>query len=220
MNPKDNPINRYYKQIPDLRFAVLTEAEERDLFLRARSGEEEARQFLIENHLLFAATEARRRARGKLPEEDVVSAGNAALMQCIDRFDPNKGARFTTFLRFYIRAEVSKLWQERDPVDYKKNYPKGDDTSPAFNRPLEDTFEEPHYAADEFKTIVLGVLESACKELTEAEQKLLKRVYEDGVSFAEIGREEGGISREAIRTRHERLLKKLRVIFKGAKELK
>lgn len=220
MNPKDNPINRYYKQIPDLRFAVLTEAEERDLFLRARSGEEEARQFLIENHLLFAATEARRRSRGKLPEEEVVSAGNAALMQCIDRFDPNKGARFTTFLRFYIRAEVSRLWQERDPVDYKKNYPKDDDSDPAFRQPLESEVETPDYAGDEFKTIILGVLKNARKDLTDVEQKLLKRVYEDGASFAEIGREEGGISREAIRTRHERLLKKLRARLKNAEELK
>lgn len=63
-------------------------------------------------------------------------------------------------------------------------------------------------------------MKNARKDLTDVEQKLLKRVYEDGASFAEIGREEGGISREAIRTRHERLLKKLRARLKNAEELK
>jgi RNA polymerase sigma factor (sigma-70 family) len=211
-----NPIHKYYQQEPDLRFAVLSAEQEKDLFLRARKGDEEARTFLIENHLLFTAQAARQRSKGKLPDDEVVSAANSALMNCIDRFDPNRGARFTTYLRFYIRAAISKLWTERDPVDYKKHFPVDEPEDPAFRAPLEEQVETPDYAGQELKTLMFEALLKIRSTLSESDQRLLRRHYDDGATFADIGREENPpVSREAIRTRHKRLLGKLRSVIKG-----
>lgn len=221
MNEKprqENPLDNYYKQKPDLRFAVLTQEEEFRLFRELKAGNEESRKFLIENHLLFAAQEARKRARGKLPDEDVVSAGNSALMACIDRFDPTKGARFTTYLRLYIRAAVSRLWTERDPVNYRKNFPEDTELDGQFRAPLEDSTETPDFAGSEFTAKCLEHLDHLKEALTDQERELLEAHYSRNEGFAEIAVREG-VSREAIRTRHERLLAKLRKGFKNVSEL-
>src|SRR5688572_4472612 len=216
-----NPLHKYYQSEPDLRFALLSSEQERDLFVRARGGDAEARTFLIENHLLFTAQEARKRSKGKLPDDDAVSAGNEALMNCIDRFDPNFGARFTTFLRFYIRAAISKLWLARDPVNYKKHFPVDEPDEPAFRAPLEDQTETPDYAGDEMKILLLDALARIRETLSDDEKRLIDLHYEQDINFADIGRRENPpVSREAIRTRHARLMTKLRAEMSKIQEIK
>jgi RNA polymerase sigma factor (sigma-70 family) len=146
-----------------------------------------------------------------------VSAGNHALMTCIDRFDASKGARFTTYLRYFIRAKVSELWRERDPVNYKKHFPTDSETDMSFREPLEDNTETPDYGGDEFREKMLEALATVRKDLESDEQFLLKQVYEEKKSFAEIARAQG-VSREAVRTQHLRLLRRLKSFLKPVRK--
>ena len=85
--------DRYYPLNTDLSFEGPTLEEERELFRKMKNGDAAARELIIKNHLLFVANEARKLARGKFPDNDVVSAANEALMEAVDRghFDIHDG---------------------------------------------------------------------------------------------------------------------------------
>jgi len=231
MDPKNN-TNPYYKTSHDLRFAVLTPEQESTLFSRMKE-DPSAREFLIENHLLFAQTTAQKMAQGRLPGDEVISSANEALMECIDKFDATRGARFTTYLRFYIRRAISDLWRSIDPVDYKRRFPKPEEledlkpssiqdpegASPfASAKNPDDVIFTPDYAGDDFKRVTLGLLEKFSSKLSSSERLLLNRVYHEEMSFADVGRLDG-CSREAVRNQHNRVIEKLRRAFRSAKEL-
>ncbi len=218
----DKNRNPYYRDNPDLRFAVLTSQQEKELFARMKGSDkvtaEEARTFLIENHLLFAQTKAQKLAKNELPADEVISAANEALMMCIDRFDANRGARFSTYLAFYIRRAISQAWQLKDPVNYRGKFPEPEKLDTLNPAPLVEEAVTPDYEGEDFRRAALDVLEKHRSALTKKEQELLRKHYEEGKNFAEIGLEEG-VSREMIRVRHDAILKKLRRRVVKAPEL-
>lgn len=191
----DDQTQRYYPPNTDLSFDPVSPEEERDLFQRARKGDTEARTKIIENHLLFAASEARRMVRGRLPDNDVVSAANLALMTALDRFDYTLGNRFTSYLRPFIKGAVSALW--------KQSVPTGDSEA---NITLA---VEPQHAEEDYKAFLHDALTKCRSVLTAKESKLLTLVYDKGLSFAEVARKQK-VSREWIRLSHNSALEKLR----------
>src|SRR3954453_20034632 len=87
---------------------LLTAAEERNLSRRAREGDEEARQHLIERNLRLVISIAKKyRGRG-VPFEDLIQEGNAGLIKAVERFDPSLGNRFSTYATWWIRQAVTR----------------------------------------------------------------------------------------------------------------
>lgn len=209
--------DRYYSPDQDLHFKLTTEAEERSLFLQARAGDEIAREFLIHNHLLFAATTARRMVKGRLPEDEVISAANAALMNAFEKFDPNYGTRFTTYLRPFIRGAICQLWRSKNPVRYGDQFPDADaEHVHVFDKVVavegfEQTIYPDHEAVDE-KRFLLARIEDFRDELNDKERELLRLAYQEELSFAEIGRQRG-VTRAAIQAAHRKVIVKLRGMF-------
>jgi DNA-directed RNA polymerase sigma subunit (sigma70/sigma32) len=108
--------NQYYQNGENLRFTMVTAEQEKELFLKAREGDQESREFLIRNHLLFCANFGRKRNRGALPEDEVISAVNEALMKAIDSFNPGYGSRFTRYLIPFLRGAIANLWKSKNIV--------------------------------------------------------------------------------------------------------
>jgi RNA polymerase sigma factor (sigma-70 family) len=211
---------------------MLTREQETELFVKARAGDSEAREFLIKNHLLFAARHARQLVRGKLPDNDVVSAANFAVMRAFDKFDHTLGHRFTVYLKFFIRGEIASLWRNLSTVRMKIPG-KPDQNAPT--RALNDVGEyhssnspktyagrvpiptdDPHQEAeeDEHLSHLQALLNESKLSLNPHEQDIIRRVYEEQKNFAEIGRE-NGVTREAIRATHDRALAKLQKAMKA-----
>lgn len=109
--------NKYYKEGTDLTYTDITHEQERELFVKAKAGDQKSADFLVTNHLLFAANEGRKWSRGKLPEDEVISAANEALMIAFGRFDPTRNNRFSSFLRPFIRGAIATLWRSKNAVD-------------------------------------------------------------------------------------------------------
>lgn len=205
--------NQYYPKNQNIRFTMLTREQETELFTQARAGDEKAREFLIKNHLLFAAREARRLTKGRLPDNDVVSAANMALMKAFERFNHRLGNRFTSYLKPFIRGEVATLWKNLSTVPVpadKKESPAGFDP-----KPLSLATEDPHAEVerDEHWTHLQKVLDECKSALTPKEQSLLTLIYTDGLNFAEVARKMG-ISRQAISVKHRDAIEKLKTAFK------
>jgi RNA polymerase sigma-B factor len=114
---------------------VAREAEERWLFARYRGDNDPAaREALVERFLPLATKLARRYHRGDVPLEDLVQVASLGLLNAIDRFDPERGAAFTTFAVPTIAGEVKryfrdKAWAVRVPRDLNELSLRVDRTS-------------------------------------------------------------------------------------------
>src|SRR5215207_5113262 len=87
---------------------LLTHQEEIDLSKRAKKGDKAARKRLIEKNLRLVVSIAKKsRGRG-LSFEDLIQEGNIGLMKALEKFDPDRGFRFSTYATWWIRQAVQK----------------------------------------------------------------------------------------------------------------
>src|SRR5919202_3937950 len=90
------------------RGRLLTRREEVALSRRAHSGDRQARSRLIEKNLRLVVWEAKKyRGRG-LPFEDLIQEGNIGLTKAIEKFDPDRGYRLSTYATWWIRQAVQR----------------------------------------------------------------------------------------------------------------
>src|SRR3712207_4171605 len=101
-----NPLARYFGQIGSGR--LLTHEEEIDLGRRAREGDKMARSKLIEKNLRLVIPVAKKYRGMGLPFGDLIQEGNIGLMKAADKFDPEKGFRFSTYATWWIRQAIQR----------------------------------------------------------------------------------------------------------------
>ena len=85
---------------------LLSPEEEITLGLRIRQGDIQARDELVEANLRFVYTCAEKFSTYNVPQEELISAGNAALTASADRFDPTYGTRFISYAVHYIKQSM------------------------------------------------------------------------------------------------------------------
>jgi RNA polymerase primary sigma factor len=87
---------------------LLTAEQENELAARVRRGDAAARDWMIRANLRFVIKIAREYEHLGLPLLDLISEGNIGLMLAVDRFDPRKGARLTTYAVLWIRQSIRR----------------------------------------------------------------------------------------------------------------
>jgi RNA polymerase sigma-32 factor len=89
------------------RFALLEREQEYALAKRWREhGDRNAAHQLVTSHLRLAAKIAMNYRGYGLPMSEIISEGNVGLMQALNRFEPDKGFRFSTYAIWWIRASI------------------------------------------------------------------------------------------------------------------
>ena len=94
----------YLKEISGI--PLLTREQEADLARRARAGDEAAKARLIESNLRLVVQVARRYLNRGLPLPDLIEEGNLGLLRAVDKFDPERGLRFSTYGVWWIRQAI------------------------------------------------------------------------------------------------------------------
>ncbi len=87
---------------------LLTHAEEIDLSNRAKEGDKKARQRLIEKNLRLVVSVAKKYRGMGLPFEDLIQEGNIGLIKAVEKYDPDRGYRFSTYATWWVRQAVQR----------------------------------------------------------------------------------------------------------------
>src|SRR5438552_6175420 len=94
----------YLKEIA--RIPLLSREEEHDLARRARAGDEKAKAHLVEANLRLVVQIARRYLNRGLPLPDLIEEGNLGLLRAVEKFEPERGLRFSTYGTWWIRQAI------------------------------------------------------------------------------------------------------------------
>ncbi|HEY3284680.1 MAG TPA: RNA polymerase sigma factor RpoD/SigA [Armatimonadota bacterium] len=98
------------------RQGLLTATMEMELARRAQKGDERARTTLIESHLRLVASVARRYLRPGLSLGDLIQEGTIGLIRAVDKFDPDRGVRLSTYAVWWIRQSIERAIAETGDV--------------------------------------------------------------------------------------------------------
>ncbi|HZN46678.1 MAG TPA: RNA polymerase sigma factor RpoS [Ramlibacter sp.] len=90
------------------RTTLFTAEEEFQTATRARAGEFAARQSMIEHNLRLVVSIAKGYLGRGVPLSDLIEEGNLGLMHAIDKFEPERGFRFSTYATWWIRQAVER----------------------------------------------------------------------------------------------------------------
>jgi RNA polymerase primary sigma factor len=106
MNESDFGLKRYLQEIG--QFPLLTPEQEVELAGKIKKGDGAARERMINANLRLVVTIARDYANFGLPLLDLISEGNIGLTKAVERFDPTKGAKLSTYAMWWIKQALKR----------------------------------------------------------------------------------------------------------------
>ena len=102
----NDPVRMYLKEIG--RINLLTSDEEFEYAKLAEQGDEYAKKMLAESNLRLVVSIAKRYVGRGMLFLDLIQEGNIGLMKAVDKFDPTKGYKFSTYATWWIRQAITR----------------------------------------------------------------------------------------------------------------
>ena len=102
----DSSLRVYLREIS--KTDLLTPQEEVELAARIRKGDKKARAHMIKANLRLVVKIAQDYSGYGLPLADLISEGNIGLMKAVERFDPEKGGKLSTYAAWWIKQSIKR----------------------------------------------------------------------------------------------------------------
>ena len=102
----DTGFQLYLRQIGE--YPLITVEEEVVLARRIKKGDQEARHKMVRSNLRLVVKIARDYSNFGLPLLDLISEGNIGLMKAVERFDPQKGGKLSTYAAWWIKQSIKR----------------------------------------------------------------------------------------------------------------
>lgn len=107
----NDPVRMYLKEIG--KISLLSLAEETELSERIANGDEEAKNRLAESNLRLVVSIAKRYVGRGMLFLDLIQEGNIGLMKAVEKFDANKGYKFSTYATWWIRQSITRAMADQ-----------------------------------------------------------------------------------------------------------
>jgi RNA polymerase primary sigma factor len=104
LKESDAALNRYLREVGGI--ALLKGEEEIQLGRSVQAGDSGARDRMIQANLRLVVSIAQEYVDLNLPLPDLISEGNIGLMHAVERFDPERGAKFSTYASWWIKQAI------------------------------------------------------------------------------------------------------------------
>ncbi len=101
-----NSLRLYLREIA--KTDLLTREQEVELAAKIKKGDKKARSLMIRANLRLVVKIAQDYANYGLPLADLISEGNIGLMKAVERFDPEKGGKLSTYASWWIKQSIKR----------------------------------------------------------------------------------------------------------------
>ena len=102
----DDSVRMYLREIG--KIPLLTLEEESDLSKKAMAGDRKAKDRMAEANMRLVVSIAKRYSGRGLDLLDLIQEGNTGLLRAVDKFDPEKGFKFSTYATWWIRQAITR----------------------------------------------------------------------------------------------------------------
>ena len=102
----DDPVRMYLKEIG--KVPLLSPEEERDLAMKMAEGDEDAKRRMAEANLRLVVSIAKRYVGRGMLFLDLIQEGNLGLIKAVEKFDYEKGYKFSTYATWWIRQAITR----------------------------------------------------------------------------------------------------------------
>ena len=102
----DDSVRLYLREIG--KIPLLSQEEEADLAQRIVKGDKKAKDKMVESNMRLVVSIAKRYSGRGLDFLDLIQEGNTGLLRAVDKFDPEKGFKFSTYATWWIRQAITR----------------------------------------------------------------------------------------------------------------
>jgi RNA polymerase primary sigma factor len=102
----DDSVRLYLREIG--KIPLLTPEEEADLAQRIVKGDKKAKDKMVEANMRLVVSIAKRYGGRGLDFLDLIQEGNTGLLRAVDKFDPSKGFKFSTYATWWVRQAITR----------------------------------------------------------------------------------------------------------------
>ncbi len=110
----DDPVKMYLKEIG--KVPLLSSNEENDLAQQIITGDPEAKHRLTEANLRLVVSIAKKYVGRGMPFLDLIQEGNMGLIKAVDKFDPTKGYKFSTYATWWIKQAITRAISDKSRI--------------------------------------------------------------------------------------------------------
>lgn len=102
----DDSVRMYLREIG--KVPLLSQEEEDELARRILEGDEKAKDKMVESNMRLVVSIAKRYSGRGLDLLDLIQEGNTGLLRAVEKFDPEKGFKFSTYATWWIRQAITR----------------------------------------------------------------------------------------------------------------